>query len=159
MTVLKTGSVLTTGGNPGDTAPGLTITVNPGAGAGQSVFGTVDYLNAPIWVVPPKTGNGQIAVYGDYLRAFPGLAAAIAGAGVGFDSGSPNGRNPAPLQFPEGTTGPGMREWSGTGAPSASTIGGAASLGDVYHRRDGSPGTLIYRCTAPGTPGTWTAFA
>lgn len=158
MTVLKTGSALTTGGGAGDTQPGMTITCNPSAGIAQATFGTVDYLNAPILVVPPKA-NGQIAVYGDYVRAFPGLAAAIAGAGIGFDSGSPNGRNPAPLQFPEGTSSSGMRVWSGTGAPSSTTIGGAASLGDCYHRRDGTAGSRFYRCTAAGTPGTWTAFA
>lgn len=157
MTVLKTGSILTTGGT-GETSPGLAITVSSLAGSGQSTFGTVDYLNAPIFIIPPKA-NGKIAVYGDHLRAFPSLSAAIAGAGIGFDSGSPNGRNPAPLQFPEGTSSSGMRVWSGTGAPSSTTIGGAASLGDCYHRRDGTAGSRFYRCTAAGTPGTWTAFA
>lgn len=156
MTVLKTGSVLTT--DSSGTSPGLQITLNPSAGSGQSSFGTVDYVNAPIFIINPKS-NGQIAVYGDFLRSYPNLSAAIAGAGVGFDSGTPNGRNPAPLMFPEGVSSAGIRVWSGTSAPSSTTVGGAASLGDVYCRRDGSGGTRFYRCTTAGSPGTWTAFA
>ncbi len=153
MTVLKPGSLLVTGGSVGDTAPGLEVTYNPNAPAGQSAVALLDYLNAPIFTFGPAAG--QSYVYGDLIRAFPTLGAAIAAAGVGFDGT----RNPAALMFPDGTSAAGFRVWYGTGAPSSTTIGGAAARGDVYIRRDRGTGTTVYRCAVAGTPGTWVASA
>ena len=133
MTVLKQNSTLTTGGNAGDTSPGFEIRYASGAAIGLQGLAFQDYLNAPIFTVPQ---SGNASVYGDFLRAFPSLTAALNGAAIGFDCGNPNGRNPTPIQFPEGTARSGMRVWSGTGAPTSSTIGGAATAGDTYIRRD-----------------------
>jgi len=148
MSVFKTGSTLTTGTAVGDTDPGFTITFGSTAGASVQGFQITDYLNAPIFGVP-KASNGQIAVYGDYFGAYNSIS-----TNVGIKSDGK--RNPAALWMTDGTT-MGMRIWSGTGAPSASTVGGVANPGDIYIRID-TPSTSnqrIYQCTAGGAPGTW----
>lgn len=150
MTTLKTGSVLTTGTGAGDTQPGLTITFGFGHPIGQAGFSTTDFANAPILAIPDAAVNSQTAVYGDRLGVRKNLLdlGALVVDGV---------RNPAPMLMPDGTATAGLRWWAGTGAPSASTIGGAAAVGDLYDRRDGGSGTYTYRCTVAGTPGTWVA--
>ncbi len=148
MSVFKTGSILTTGTAVGDTAPGFTITYGPTAGVGVQGFQVVDYNNAPIFAVP-KASNGQIAVYGDYFGAYNNYLTDI---GIKCDAK----RNPAALWMTDGTW-MGMRIWSGTGAPSATTVNGPASPGDLYIRID-TPSTSnqrVYQCTAGGSPGTW----
>ena len=148
MSTLKTGSTLTTGTAVGDTQPGMTITFGSTAGAGVQGFQVTDYLNAPIFAVP-KASNGQIAVYGDYFGAYYSIT-----TDVGIKSDGK--RNPAALWMTDGTA-MGMRIWSGTGAPSATTVNGPASPGDLYIRID-TPSTSnqrVYQCTAGGSPGTW----
>lgn len=150
MTTFKTGSILTTGTGVGDTQPGFTITFGPTAGTGVLGFNITDYLNAPIFAVPKKS-NGKIAVYGDYNSAFNNV---VSGSGARIDGI----RNPAAMLMPDGTVDQGMRIWSGTGAPSASTVGGNAVVGDLYFRLD-TPSTSnqrVYQCTGSGSPGTWT---
>lgn len=149
MSTFKTGSILTTGTAVGDTAPGFTITFGSvSTGAGVQGLQITDYLNAPIFSVTNST-NGQIAVYGDYFGAYKDIT-----TNVGIKSDGK--RNPAALWMTDGTA-MGMRIWSGTGAPSSTTVNGPANPGDLYIRID-TPSTSnqrIYQCTAGGSPGTW----
>lgn len=151
MTTLKTGSVLTTGTGAGDTAPGLLVTFNASHVAGQSAILVMDHINAPIFGIT-DVSNGKTACFGDYLGARKGLL----DAGNMRADGNPT-RDPACFLFPDGTGSAGARWWSGTGAPSSTTIGGAASVGDIYTRIDGGSGTYVYQCTVAGSPGTWQA--
>ena len=150
MTVLKKGSTLTSGGSVGDTQAAVQCKFSSAATNGQNALALTDYLNAPIFAAA-KASNGQDGVYGDKLTAFS--------HGVSYGCRIDGTRNPAPFQFVEGGTAYGMRVWSGSGAPGSSTVGGAASVGDLYLRTD-TPTTAnqrIYTCTTAGTPGTWTA--
>ena len=77
-------------------------------------------------------------------------------------------QNPPCLSLPDGTQGYNQSPvpsnftnfWSGTGAPSSSTVG-TANVGDIYYRRD-TPGVTnqnVYICTVAGSPGTWSGIA
>lgn len=148
MSNLKTGSILTTGTSVGDTAPGFTITYGATAGVSVQGFQITDYLNAPIFSMA-KASNGAIATFGDYLGAYNNI---FSTAGIIADGK----RNPGALWMVDGTSN-GMRVWSGTGAPSATTVNGPVSPGDLYIRID-TPSTSnqrIYQCTAGGSVGTW----
>jgi hypothetical protein len=153
MTTLKTGSTLTSGTGAGDTATALTITFNASHPLGQQGFQSTDYINAPIFTIPDgPAGNVKAVCYGDFV----GARRSLLDTGTMRADGR-SGRDPACFLFPDGTAAAGIRWWSGTGVPSATTIGGAATLGDIYTRIDGAGGSYVYRCTVSGTPGTWAA--
>lgn len=151
MTVFKPQSTAVGGTGAGATDHVFEIRFGPEAPISQSAFMIGDYLAAPIWFVARRS-NGAVQVWGDYLSAWSDI---VSGSFVGVDGA----RNPPCAHWPDGGASQGLRLWSGTGAPSATTIGGAAAIGDLYFRRD-TPSTnnqRIYQCTTAGTPGTWTA--
>ena len=103
---------------------GLTLNGDSGAPASQQILQIKNSSGTILWTVPvaggPKTHAKDMRAYN-----------APGGSYVGFDAS----RNPGCLHLPDGTSSQGSRVWSGTGAPSASTIGGAAVAGDYYFRR------------------------
>lgn len=149
MTTFKANSVLTTSSS--DTQAGFTITFNASHPTNSNVFIVTDNAGAPIFAIGDPSVNPSALCYGDYLGAIHSSS----------DSGAMRAegrRNPAGFFFPDGTAATGMHIWSGTGAPSATTIGGAGAVGDLYWRFDGGSGTYVYHCTVAGTPGTWAAI-
>jgi len=148
MTTFKTGSILTTGTGVGDTSPGFTITFGATAGASVQGFQCTDFSNSPIFGVPKKS-NGAAFGFGDY---FGGYNDVFSNVGIKADGK----RNPGAIWLTDGTA-MGLHIWSGTGAPSATTVNGPVNPGDLYIRLD-TPSTgnqRIYQCTAGGAVGTW----
>jgi hypothetical protein len=147
MTTLKTGSILTTGTAVGDTAPGMTLTFGATAVYAQA-FQITDFINAPIFAVPRRFLE-VLYCYGDYFGAANNL---LKGVSIASDGK----RNPGALRMTDGTSN-GLHIWSGTGAPSATTVNGPVNVGDLYIRLD-TPSTSsqrVYQCTAGGSVGTW----
>ena len=130
------------------TTTGLTIVQASGAPSAQVPFRVV---NADGSTVAEVLNGLDLAGYGIRLGASTGVFRSPAQL---------NGTtNPPCLQLPDGTAA-GVQVWSGTGAPSSTTVGTGA-VGDLYLRRD-TPTTAnqrIYACTVAGTPGTWTGVA
>lgn len=119
-TVTINGTASIVGGN---IEPGLKIIFNASHPAGQEALQTADYLNAPILGIPDAS-NGQVGVYGDKIGARHSLlnAGNIRVDGV---------LNPAPVQFPDTTATAGLNMWSGTGAPSATTVPNGRTVTDM----------------------------
>lgn len=129
------------------TTTGITLVQNATAPAGQVMFRAIDKDGTTPFL---EVTNGlDLCGYGVHL----GAAGGVFVAPMRLD-----GTQSIPcLRYPDGTAA-GMRTYSGTGAPSASTVGTAA-VGDRYLRRDtpGTAGQRLYRCTVAGSPGTWVA--
>lgn len=128
---------------------GLTLKQNASAPAGQVMLRMLDTDGTTAYA---EITNGlDFAAYGMHIGAAGGVFVAT----MRLDG---TGTIPR-LRFPDGT-GTGASWWSGTGAPSSTTVGTAA-VGDLYLRRD-TPSTAnqrLYICTAAGSPGTWTGIA
>ena len=147
MTTLKTGSILTTGTGVGDTAPGMTLTFGATAVYAQ-VLQLEDFGSQPIFGVVRRFLGSEYCL-GDYFGATNNI---FSGASIASDGK----RNPSALRMTDGTSN-GLHIWSGTGAPSGSTVSGPVNVGDLYIRID-TPSTSnqrVYQCTAGGSVGTW----
>lgn len=131
------------------TTTGITINQNATAPAGQVPFRVVD-VDGTTTVAEILNGL-DFAAYGMHIGAAGGVFVAT----MRLDG---TGTIPR-LRFPDGT-GTGASWWSGTGAPSGTTVGTAA-VGDLYLRRDtpSTAGQRVYVCTVAGSPGTWSAIA
>lgn len=119
-------------GDDSSTNGGLAIAMNSGAGLGQSGFETRT-SGGTRQVFAPNVG-GPLA-FGLDMRCY----SAAGGSYAAF-----NGSQTVPcLELPDGTSAQGAKLWSGTGAPSSTTVGTAA-VGDMYWRLFGAtPATLV----------------
>ena len=159
---ILSGNASQAAGNFG-TAPALTITFNSAVPSNQ--WAIVLYAsNNPIFAVQPY-GNPSY-VNGDNLSAYNALGGEAIRLMSNWEIGN---SNPGPycLWFPDGPTNTGMLMRSGTGAPSANTVG-PSQEGDQYTDRAGTPLSCggsgkWYQCVAAGspngTPGTWRVVA
>jgi hypothetical protein len=130
-TRLQFGSTITTGST---SAPGLGITVGPTAPGYQWSFAITDYNGYLIFLVTPKnSGAGHAIVGGDNLNS---MANVLAGSYICLHGGNEQYASsvtnlglehvPPNLWFPDGTVNQGAHIFTGTGAPSASTVQGSA---------------------------------
>lgn len=128
---------------------GLLIKTGTGAPTIQKQFQIV--TAAAVVVAEMTQSNGL-----NFYNMLVGAAAGVFTARVTCLNGQ---QSPPCLEMADGTSA-GMRIWSGTGAPSSTTVGDGR-VGDLYLRRD-TPSTAnqrLYRCTVLGTPGTWAGIA
>lgn len=110
---------------------GFSITAGLGGSLAQHLFRVYDH-NGDVVVTIPRAGGPS--TIGKEMRAY----STTSGSYISLNGTT----DPPCVEFPDGT-GQGSKLWSGTGAPSSSTVGNASS-GDYYLRRATyAPPTLI----------------
>jgi hypothetical protein len=140
---------------------GLLIQYGASAPNGQAAIQVLDTDGTPLMQIPKTATGGNVTFTGIKVGA---VALSYTAPPANFDGT----QNPPCLSLPDGTQGRNYAPtatnftnfWSGTGAPSASTVG-LANVGDIYYRRD-TPGVAnqnVYICTVAGAPGTWSGIA
>jgi len=131
------------------TTSGLTITL-----------GSSPPASLPALQINNSSGSAIFQIFPSSVQANGINIGALGTLGAGV-TGFAGKQATVPLLLQDGTSSAGvMQMWSGTGAPSSSTVGTAA-VGDVYLRRDGAGAANVnlYVCTVAGAPGTWTGIA
>ena len=147
---------------PNSTLIGLTIKFNASAPVGQAGMQVTDTDGVALMQVAKGGGSGGSV-------NFFGIKVGAVSLGYFYPPATFDGtQNPPCLSLPDGTQGYSQSPvpsnftnfWSGTGAPSSSTVG-TANVGDIDSRRD-TPGVTnqnVYICTVAGAPGTWSGIA